>query len=71
MRFISFLPPAETKNEYVHMSKNIDGVRNFGGHPDLCAAALDLCKTTFCVPVMDRCFESSTYHKWNASNCSY
>ena len=53
------------KNKYVHISKEIDGVlyysgrilpdQDFGGHPDLCGAALDLCKTTFCVPVMDRC----------------
>ena len=27
---------------------------NLDGYPDLCAAAIDLCSTTFCVPVMDQ-----------------
>ena len=50
------------KKKYTNISKNVDGVlyysgrilpdHSFQGYPDLCAAALDLCKTTFCVPVM-------------------
>ena len=53
------------KSKYEDISKEIDGVlyysgrilpeQDFGGHPNLCRAALDLCQTTFCVPVMDRC----------------
>ena len=27
---------------------------NLGGYPDLCETAIDLCSTTFCVPVMDQ-----------------
>ena len=27
---------------------------NLDGYPDLCTAAIDLCSTTFCVPVMDQ-----------------
>ena len=52
------------KKRYINISKKIDGVlyysgrilpdQSFQGYPDLCAAALDLCKTTFCVPLMDR-----------------
>ena len=53
------------KSRYANISKEIDGVlyysgrilpdQEFGGRPDICGAALDLCQTTFCVPVMDRC----------------
>ena len=52
------------KKRYVNISKNIDGVlyysgrilpdQQFQGYPDLCNAALDLCKTSFCVPMMDQ-----------------
>ena len=27
---------------------------SFDGYPELCEAAIDLCRTTFCVPVMDQ-----------------
>ena len=54
------------KNEkYVNISKEIDEVLYyvgrippdyvFDGYPELCEAAIDLCRTTFCVPVMDQC----------------
>ena len=52
------------KKKYVNISKEIDGVlyysgrilpdQKFLGYPELCEAALDLCQTTFCVPVMDQ-----------------
>ena len=52
------------KYKYVNISKDIDGVLyysgriltdySFGGTPELCEAAIDLCRTTFCVPVMDQ-----------------
>ena len=52
------------KKKYINISKEIDGVlyysgrilpdQEFLGYPDLCKAALDLCQTTFCVPVMDQ-----------------
>ena len=52
------------KSKYENISKEIDGVlyysgrilpeQQFEGYPDLCASALDLCRTTFCVPVMDQ-----------------
>ena len=45
-------------------SKEIDGVLyyvgrippdyGFDGYPELCEAVIDLCRTTFCVPVMDQ-----------------
>ena len=50
--------------KYINISKEIDGVLyysgriltdyEFGGNPELCEAAIDLCRTTFCVPVMDQ-----------------
>ena len=49
---------------YVNISKGIGGVLyyvgrippdyGFYGYPELCEAAIDLCRTTFCVPVMDQ-----------------
>ena len=52
------------KGKYANISEEIDGVlyyvgriptyHNLDGYPDLCAAAIDLCSTTFCVPVMDQ-----------------
>ena len=52
------------KSKYENISKEIDGVlyysgrilpeQQFEGYPDLCASALDLCRTSFCVPVMDQ-----------------
>ena len=52
------------KSKYEHFTKEIDGIlyysgriltdHKFGGYPDLCEAAIDLCQTTFCVPVMDQ-----------------
>ena len=52
------------KYKYIHISKEIDGVLyysgrilsdyRFDGTPELCEAAIDLCRTTFCVPVMDQ-----------------
>ena len=50
--------------KYVNISKDVDGVfyysgrilpdQKFQGYPELCEAALDLCKTSFCVPMMDQ-----------------
>ena len=50
--------------KYVNITKEIDNVlyysgrilpdHKFDGYPELCQAALDLCRTSFCVPVMDR-----------------
>ena len=52
------------KRKYEHITEEIDGVlyysgrilpdQKFHGYPELCESALDLCKTSFCVPVMDR-----------------
>ena len=52
-----------SKSKYEKVSKEIDGILyytgriledyEFGGYPDLCSAAIDLCSTTFCVPLMD------------------
>ena len=52
------------KKKYVNISKEIDGILyysgriledyQFDGYPDLCAAAIDLSSTTFCVPLMDQ-----------------
>ena len=49
--------------KYGNISKNIDGILYYSGRilpdqklqgsPELCQSALDLCSTTFCVPVMD------------------
>ena len=51
------------KRKYINVTKEIDGVlyytgrilndSKFGGYPQLCSAALDLCPTQFCVPVID------------------
>ena len=53
------------KKKYVNISKEIDGILyysgriledyQFDGYPDLCAAAIDLSSTTFCVPLTDQC----------------
>ena len=52
------------KEKYVNITKEIDGVLyysgrilsdySYDGYPDLCKAAIDLCQTTFCVPVMEQ-----------------
>ena len=52
------------KKKYVNISREIDGILyysgriledyQFDGYPDLCAAAIDLSSTTFCVPLMDQ-----------------
>ena len=52
------------KKRYVNITKLIDGVFyysgrilddvSFGGYPELCQEAIDLCPTSFCVPVMDQ-----------------
>ena len=49
---------------YANITKDIDGVLyysgrilenyKFDGYPGLCEAAIDLCRTSFCVPVMDQ-----------------
>ncbi len=49
---------------YSNIAKDIDGVLyysgrilenyKFGGYPELCETAIDLCRTTFCVPIMDQ-----------------
>ena len=51
------------KGKYQNITREVDGILyysgriledyEFGGYPDLCSAALDLCSTTFCVPVME------------------
>ena len=51
------------KKKYINFSREIDGIvyfvgripssLTFDGYPELCQAALDLCSTTFVVPVMD------------------
>ena len=70
MSYFSFVASEELKQfldkkRYVNITKDIGGILyysgriledyQFGGYPDLCGAALDLCSTTFCVPVMDQC----------------
>lgn len=50
--------------KYVNISKEIDNVLYYSGripsdyalqgYPELCDAAIDLSRTTFCVPVMDQ-----------------
>ena len=50
--------------KYSNISKEMDGVLyysgrilpdfKFDGYPELCEAAIDLCQTSFCVPVMDQ-----------------
>ena len=52
------------KRKYTNNTVEIDGIlyfsgrilpeQGFLGNPELCQAALDLCRTTFCVPVMDQ-----------------
>ena len=52
------------KGNYVNISKEVDEVLyyvgrippnyEFDGYPELCVAAIDLCQTTFCVPMMDQ-----------------
>ena len=52
------------KKKYMNISKDVDGVlyysgrilpdQKFQGYPEICEAALDLCKTSFCVPMMDQ-----------------
>ena len=51
-------------SKYTNITANIDGVLyysgrilpdySFEGYPELCEVAIDLCRTTFCVPVMDQ-----------------
>ena len=50
--------------KYENITKDLDGIlyyvgriledHTFEGYPELCEAAIDLCRTTFCVPVMDQ-----------------
>ena len=50
--------------KYENITKNLDGILyyvgrilddyHFDGYPELCDAAIDLCRTTFCVPVIDQ-----------------
>ena len=52
------------KEKYCNITTDIDGILyysgrilnnyQFDGYPDLCEAAIDLCSTSFCVPVMSR-----------------
>ena len=52
------------RNKYINICKNIDGILyysgriltdyKFGGYPELCQVAIDLCNTSFCVPIMDQ-----------------
>ena len=53
-----------SRDKYANITKEIDTVLyysgripsdySFGGYPELCEAAIDICDTTFCVPVMDQ-----------------
>ena len=53
-----------SEKRYINFTTEIDGVLyysgriltnySFDGYPELCEAAIDLCRTTFCVPVMDQ-----------------
>ena len=53
-----------SKTKYQNITKEIDGMfyysgriledYKFDGYPELCEAAIDLCSTSFCVPVMDQ-----------------
>ena len=55
-----FLKPGK----YDNITKDVDSILyysgrilpdyTFDGYPELCEAAIDLCRTTFCVPVMDQ-----------------
>ena len=50
--------------KYENITKSVDGILyyvgrilenyTFDGYPELCGAAIDLCRTTFCVPVMEQ-----------------
>ena len=52
------------KGRYKNITVDIDGIlyysgrilpdQQFGGNPQLCEVALDLCRSSFCVPVMDQ-----------------
>ena len=52
------------KEKNVNITNEIDGVLyysgrilsdySYDGYPDLCEAVIDLCQTTFCVPVMEQ-----------------
>ena len=52
------------KGRYKNITVDIDGIlyysgrilpdQQFGGNPHLCEVALDLCRSSFCVPVMDQ-----------------
>ena len=53
-----------SKTKYQNITKEIDGIfyysgriledYKFDGYPELCEATIDLCSTSFCVPVMDQ-----------------
>ena len=53
-----------SKTKYQNITKEIDGIfyysgriledYKFDGYPELCEAAIDLCSTSFCVPVMNQ-----------------
>ena len=53
-----------SKTKYQNITKERDGIfyysgriledYKFDGYPELCEAAIDLCSTSFCVPVMDQ-----------------
>ena len=68
LNYFALKTTAEVKHfvderKYVNISKNVDGIlyysgrilpgQKFEGIPELCETALDLCSTTFCVPLMD------------------
>ena len=69
MNYFAWKSSQETKHflkkeKYCNITTEIDGILyysgrilhdyQFDGYPDLCEAAIDLCSTSFCVPVMSR-----------------
>ena len=52
------------ESKYAHITAEVDGILYYSGrilpdysldgYPELCEAAIDLCRTTFCVPVVDQ-----------------
>ena len=69
MNYFAWKSSAEAKHflkkeKYCNITTEIDGIlyysgrilndHRFDGYPDLCGAAIDLCPTSFCVPVMSQ-----------------
>ena len=69
MTYFSLMSSGEVKHflsktKYHHITKEIDGILyysgriledyKFDGYSELCETAIDLCRTSFCVPVMEQ-----------------